>query len=561
MLADVDGALDKALTCFEKSGIRYFQPSKLFPLFFSWTSRFIVSGEAITESHPRGITSQMDLQEINQEYFERLLEYLFHMRGHPDVESKDGIDTLILHILIELDSEKAAIAFAATPNEVVLGEDVVKRLEENQWHCCLALLLSSQTEQSARALELFKLSYQNIESGKVGAVACREEDILQGVTNMLSSPSICQPDFVAEALGWLIHVDVDAAIQIVQYRSDVSPDTILKMLPEGEIRWKYLKFAIQTQESREDGYFHTEFALSLLKAIQHHSEILQTENAGVPHLSMGELVLNEAEIEGISSQSTPALFLRSTLDACISHEKPTSGNIHQTELTEIKRLFRNHTVESPYVEQDIVWEYAESNSKYMAEEQLILACVRGDNRKVLEILIDSFAALDVSILYARLFLSNEDHLALLDMILEHINTQGKSNNVSWGPAGALVASLGDSLDGRRVVQKMPLDIQLSHVMSALQIIFQNLFHRKRSRQIQKALHSSRMSQTLVNVNHRRINAVLIHDASRCSRCHVGLSNKVFVYRHAQQIQGNESDTSEYQHGKPLELYCLHCSSK
>ncbi len=195
------------------------------------------------------------------------------------VECLEGIDTLLMHLLLDLDASREASAFAAVPNRVDSGE-VAARLRARGWTHALATLWAARGEAEA-ALGMWR----DVAGGQSPAHGEQQQpphaphaqqqqrhaeadrrEAIEAAGALLCDPAACPPDLLPQYLPWLLAASPPTAMAVLKARRP-PPASVLPLLPlDGDVRWQYLHHLVHEAGSTEPA-IHTELALQLVEAV------------------------------------------------------------------------------------------------------------------------------------------------------------------------------------------------------------------------------------------------------------------------------------------------------
>lgn len=453
------------------------------------------------------------------------------MREFPGVLNKDGIDTLILHLLIDSDRQDRAIAFSTVSNDII-AELVIDRLKEKRWFHCLAQILSNKPGYSRDAVYYWKQAIDNL-------TLIKDEDEsgnLDGLKRLLVSKDLTTAAEVLEALKWLVEWNSNAALGVIKTRPDVSTDAILEMCPEGDFRWQYLQLATQDDANKQNEFMHTELVKSLATSVE--KEIEMCINKG-HRLDETQTPLQGSFADETHCDDSPSSFIAHILD------QASTKWLHEDfiRLKELRRLLRWHIIQSPCIDLEAAKQYL-SKASGLKEEVAIIACIQGEYKKMTTMLVGDLDGGSVAIQFAKRYLNHKDHLELLDLLLEQVQTQGRGN---WEVVGHFMASLGDSVDIENTINSISGDTSLAGMDMLLQIIFHHIIHSKRQGEVVKSLHLSRLHSLMEKLQQLKAKKIIIDDTVCCSICHLRIGQKVFVVKE----HGSEATTQP-------SMICLKC---
>ena len=436
------------------------------------------------------------------------LDYLFRIRQFPGVLHSDAVDSLIVHLLIDMDSEEAVIAFLSTPNKT-LPPVVGPRLESKQWTQCLALLYSTSKEHISQAIQLWK---QMAEKSPL-----QIKEALPFLEKILSDSTKCDGSMLLEHTSWLASLDEPMALSILQQRTDLPPSIVLENLPDDVVRYRYLKRPSDMRDHRgESRYLNTEIARVLIRMVLQQSS--KSSDGGVDHQIMNDTMTFEGS-------NSAAQFVFQALNRRNSEsDAPCWQAVLDAHLIQYADDMDLAAVE----------ECMASNDMY--RENAILAAVRGEHDSVLRILVGSLNDVSAGMEYIRRFIPAADHQSMLNKhVFENDSVQ------LWDIAGNIIALFESSpVDVVEIIDLMPDDMDLAQGAAALKSIIESIVHRKREKQMSKALGQTTLLSLKKAVKDRERERVNIIDQdTSCDACSLRIGTKICV----------QTDTS---------LLCLNC---
>jgi hypothetical protein len=164
-------------------------------------------------------------------------------------------------------------------------------------------------------------------------------------------------------------------------------------------------------------------------------------------------------------------------------------------------------------------------SKDMYRENAILASVREDHDRVLNILVGALDDVSVGMEYIRRFVPASDHQSMLNKyVLENDSIQ------LWNIAGNILALFESfPVDIKETIELMPNDMDMAQGAAALKRIIESMIHRKREKQMSKALGQSTLLSLKKAVKDReRENVNIIDHDTSCDVCSLRIGTKVCV---------------------------------
>lgn len=148
------------------------------------------------------------------------------------MRARDGLDELLMHLLVDLGARDQAAAFASLPSNRAPLEGVERRLLRRGWDDVLATLCAHRG-QARRALAIFRRDPGAGEAARTAA-------------DLLLDAEACPPALVLEALPWLLGTSAADAMRVLRgRRADLDPDRVLPLLaPGGALRWRFLALVL-----------------------------------------------------------------------------------------------------------------------------------------------------------------------------------------------------------------------------------------------------------------------------------------------------------------------------
>jgi hypothetical protein len=509
-----DGFVSEGIECMEKFRSEPLDPVNILSLFPNYMNTLIEqkisSSSEDTEWSMNDVWMNSNASEtqINGDR-QIILEYLFRIRQFPGVLHSDAVDSLIVHLLIDMDSEDAVIAFLSTPNNTsppVVGP----RLESKQWKQCLALLYSTSKDHISQAIELWKQIAEN------SPVQIREA--LPFLEKILSDPTKCDGSVLLEHTRCLVALDETMALSILGQRTDLPPSTVLVNLPDDMTRYGYLKRTSSMRDHRDESrYLNTELAHVLIRIV-----LQQSAKSLVGASGHEWMVSNDMPIKGSNSA---AQFVFQVL----SRRNSESDGASWRTVLDAHLIQYADDMDLAAVEQCVA-------SKGMYRENAILAAIRGEHDRVLSILVGTLDDVSLGMEYIRRFVPGTDHEQMLNKhVLENNSVQ------LWDVAGNIIALFESSpLDIVGTIGLMPDDMDMAQGAVALKSIIESMVHRKREKQMIKALGQSTLLSLKKAVKDReREHVNIIDQDTSCDACSLRIGTKICV----------KTDTS---------LLCLNC---
>lgn len=488
------GFVRDGLNILEKFTLENQDPTCIFYLFPRYMKHYLDPPSDLQSSDPIwGEQEIKDAPALNND-LESILEYLFRVREFPGISKREGIDTLILHLLIDLDMKDAAVAFLSAPNHAV-PKDLANRLESQKWRQPLALLCKNDPEYLEKAISLWKSLCE--EGGE------DREEALGQIQLTLSDASICRPELVMEHVPWLLDNGYQSsALEIIHSRPDMPVDGVLKILPDVFLKCQYLQIAISGGENRTNSYVHTELALALIQII-----IKYKTDQKIPEFSDAIKTLDDLTE---ANNRSPATFVARSFQ---NMPKPHTM-LHQ-------HLVRH----AQYIDIDFIFGEL---SETMIHEKAIIAATQNDHDEVIRILVNSCSNIPAAIEYIKAFIPSEHQQ---DMLMNHILN---CNLVQpWDIAGQLIASFDTcTIVASNIVDRMPDGMELCNGEQALTRIMQSIIHRRREKEMKRALLRRRLfSMKTATKDWEQANPCNISEQSSCKQCSLKIGNTACVQVH------------------------------
>lgn len=636
MLLMHEGRFLEALVALEHCSPTAFQPAELFPLFPQYTKEWephpsplhwslsgplealeimIDKSPLLRRRHQTTDVSAADTssngsrddvlmnEERLREARQAIVQYLFRARVLPEVSTLDGVDTLLMHLLIDLDAAQEAAAFAAVVPHAIVPELVAERLEHAGWRHALATLWAA-TWNAEPALKIWKElvdsssastvdnSSSTVATGTTTITARSTEtelslrerhEAIQGVTTLLQSEETC-PDIhlVLSYIPWLLNVSHADASHVLSSRNDLKSQDILPLLPMGEeTRWRYLEHLVALESSSTaagdddniDGVesLHTDLAEALIAAIFKAAPELKgepRENSGgggqqrntvARHRSVVPMVLPQATHNSniinngtTTTMTSPPLSVAALVSGMRS-AKPEDA-VDPTE--SLRFRLRSHLETSSKIDYAQILSSLQGTS--LVEERAVVHWRQGDHKAVLRVLAVALDDVNAAVCYASVYLPPEDHRMLLHLLLNPENS-GKGSSTReqprWEDACRVVTLLGNTLDSLEVVRAAPEGMPMPAAVKLMAPLLRERVHRRRSGQLTAALHRSQAAAGAVTLATVEKQHVVVDEGRACPDCHLRLGGKVFVV--VQQQQQQHQQTAQL----PPNAFCLSCWNK
>ena len=644
-----EGRFLEALVALEPCSPSAFQPAELFPLFPQYTKQWephpaplhwslsgplealekmirkspllrrrhqTTDGNAADTGSNGSSRGELIGEERLREAKQAIVQYLFRARVLPEVSTLDGVDTLLMHLLIDLEAAQEAAAFAAVVPHAIVPELVAERLEKVGWRHALAILWAA-TGNAEPALKIWKelidsSSASTIDSSSTGTISrtarstetelsLRErQEAIHGVSSLLQSQETC-PDIhlVLLYIPWLLKVSSADASHVLSSRQDLKFQNILPSLPMGEeTRWRYLEHLISLESPSiaavddddddinrsELKFLHTELAEALIAAIFKISPELKEEeeepierssgsgsydgdqqqrNRVARHRSVLPMVLPQAATHTIDNNGTSTMTTSPPLSvaALVSGMRPPNPEDAVDATESLRFRLRSHLEISLNIDYTQILSSLQGTS--LLEEIAVVHWRQGDHKAVLRVLAVALNDVNAAVCYASVYLPPEDHRMLLNLLL---NPEESGNKLStevqqprWEDACRVVALLGNTLDSLEVVRAAPEGMPMPAAVKLMAPLLRERVHRRRNGQLTAALHRSQAASGAVTLAAVQEQQVVVDEGRACPDCHLRLGGKVFVV--VQQQQQQQQQQQETAPPPPPNVFCLSCWNK
>lgn len=451
--------------------------------------------------------------------------YFSQARELPGVVNKDGVDTLLMNLLIDLDAAEQASAFAAVPN-AVRPELVAERLQSAGWRHALATLWAA-AGHAEPALQIWReladSSTTSTSTSFPSQQSSRERtEAIEGAAGLLKSTRACPAPLVLTYLPWLLSISPGNASQVLIARQDLAASQVLPMLPIGqETRWRYLTHLIDSQPetiilSHQDASeLHTELAMSLIAAIFQAAPQLQRREA------RREAVARHPTAPLPSS--TPSLASQVSVAALVSGGRYPDPDTAIDSTEALRFRLRVHLERSQLLQENSKVLDALQGSALL-EESALIHWRMGNHSATLRLLAVTLRDVGAAVCYASAFLPESDHRSLLHLLLR----PGDGEEPRWEDACRVVAVLGSSLDPLEVVRAAPEDMPMPVAVALMAPLIRERMHRRRHGQMNAGLQKARAAGGVVRQTAAEELNVVIDEGRACPDCHLRLGGKVFV---------------------------------
>lgn len=474
----------ESISYFERC--QHFQPSELFALYSDYTRRWkaqfplkkywslhppLTTLESLFHSHSM---DEKSYSAVQQEANMILVEYFLRLRDVEDILLPDCLDTLLVHLFLDLAESERLESLVKIQNHTLISE-VEKKLNEYGKIHALALLKESHKEYCA-AVELWVdlVKGNRVEMKADQGHFARSLDngkstlevVVVEVARVLQKAS-SNSEAVKRFLPWLMDNSVDDSLTVLNHLA-IPVEQVMHTCQSvrSEFRWRYLDYIVNEKSSMNPNY-HTEYALALV-------DLIEGETA------------REGSLDGESIRPQLLAFLEG------SEFYNAQGVLSRLRKTEL-------------------W-----------PEQVIINGKIGNHKESLRILTFVLKETEGAVAYCERLGTQEGYLLLLDMFL----------NPMEGPplykeAVRLLGSKGASLNPQNVLDALSPDMPLPLAYETLVRMLRERMHRKRSGQILKGIakaHELSIAQERVLSLSEHIE---INEDRACRVCHSRIGTKVF----------------------------------
>ena len=450
---------------------------------------------------------------------------------------KDGVDTLLMHLLIDLEAKQEAAAFAAVPN-AVRPALVSDRLNDAGWRHALATLWAA-TGHAEPALQIWRELADSSTLSSSREDSQERVEAIEGAVGLLKNPKSCPAPLAISYLPWLLSTSPSDASQALIARVDLSPDQILPLLPMGEeTRWRYLMHLVESGTSATSletshaqvistSALHTEFAISLIAAIFEAS----------PRLQRREGHRSDALVRHSTTPLAAATLLppsQISVAALVSGGRVPDPDIAADFVEALRFRLRLHLEKSQFLEDNAKILDALQGSALL-EESAVVHWRMKDHHATLRILAVTLRDVGAAVCYASAFLPESDHRLLLHLLLR----PGGGEQPRWEDACRVVAVLGSSLDPLEVVRAAPEDMPMPIAVALVAPLLRERMHRRRHGQMTTGLQKAKAAAEVARQNAAEEQNVVIDEDKACPDCHLRIGGKVFVIVHHQLKDGDQ----------------------
>lgn len=459
-----------------------------------------------------------------------LLPLLLQARAMEGVQCMPGVDTLLMHLLIDLGAAREAAAFAAVPHHVAAAA-AAPRLQAAGWHHALAALWAAAGDAPAALGVWEQLISGRLPPGDASTAAAQRREALGAAAALLRDRAACDDALALACLAWLLPASQPEALGVLAAR-ELAPADVLPLLPpEGDARWRYL-LHLATDGASADPGVHTQLATALAAAIFRAAPALRRAEDAPPRLTPPRgppvplLPGGEVSVAALVSGGRPPDPAAAAADAA-----GDAGDARQPAAALRARL-RLH------LDGSRLWDPAAVGAALagsaLHEEQAVLHAARGDHPAALRALALTLRDVGAAEAYAAARLPPGEHRLLLHLVL----SPGGGEAPRWADACHVVAALGASLDPLDVLEALPGDTPLAAAAAVVSPMLRERVHRRRQGQVAASLHRARAARAAAARAAAEAVGVTVDDARACPDCRLRLGGKVFVALRARDGAGD-----------------------
>jgi hypothetical protein len=491
--------VEEALGFLAKCG--EFQPCQLFPLFPEYTSSWktqVVRRRYWSMHPPLSSLEELvgrnpDVSTTSKEIKGALVDYLLQSRHEKEIQTDvllaDGVDTLLVQLLLDIGDIEALEQLAAAPNLVVIEQVEVRLCSLGRIHALALLNESHEQHRVAAELWVSLCEKKRIELPSPGSFLTKqlaggpdeEGEGLMAVVPLELARVLrkggAESAAAREFLPWLMERSVDVSLGLLSDLS-LSVEGIMDILQakgtsmaKGS-RGKYLDYVVNVKLSTNPMH-HSEFAIAMI-------DLWKTNTTATTQQ-------DEDENENDTIQSRLEVFL-----------EDSDYYSTQTVLSALKgtRLWA---------------------------EQVIVNKKIGNHKEALHLLTFTMEDRERAVRYCEELGTQEGYLTLLDMLLHPEGDQPPL----YGDAVRLLGSRGASLDPTRVLEALSDTMPMPLAYETLARMLRERQHRKRSGQVLKGLaraHELQIAQDRVLSLSEHIEMT---SERACRVCNLRIGTKVF----------------------------------
>ncbi|KAH7299277.1 hypothetical protein KP509_24G003400 [Ceratopteris richardii] len=411
---------------------------------------------------------------------------------------KEGVDTLLMHLLARLDATDDMEAFAASENSCVV-EELEDMLRQSGRLSTLAFLYETKG-MLEKALQVWKFMAGNMDADipssarRIHKIRNSDQDekldfqlsAAKEASRLLEASS--DEVLVLTHIKWVLKVSQDIAITILssgKREKPISPEVVLAELDPNEVyvRQRYLEWLIQ-EKAEENSHYHTMLAVSLAKSAM---ESLVNDSA-IGDMNDARMLSNDSSSKGSNRQR-----LRAFLESSDKYD-PT-------------------TVLALILDSDF-W-----------REQAILHRKLGDEIRVFQILALKLGDIEAAEQYCMELGRPDAYMRLLNMYLK----PSDGREPMYGAAVHLLELHGTSLDRLQVLEALSLDMPLQLAYETIARMFRSGVHKHRQGQISKHLMRAENFEARLSRLEQRSRHVSITDETFCGSCLTKFGTKLFAF--------------------------------
>ncbi|GAB4818896.1 hypothetical protein N2152v2_005942 [Parachlorella kessleri] len=198
-------------------------------------------------------------EQLRQAAWESLVHYLFRVRMMEGVACPEGVDTLLLLLLVDRGAVREATAFLSIPNKADT-KAAAEALQAQGWRHALATLWAARGDAEC-ALHIWRQLVEGALAGQQdpGLHAAERQEALESAAELLRDPRACPDATVPGSLAWLLPASPAVALSVLTARP-LDPHAVLAALSrDSDVRWQYLDHlvgcmaAAAAQESNSNG--------------------------------------------------------------------------------------------------------------------------------------------------------------------------------------------------------------------------------------------------------------------------------------------------------------------
>mmetsp|Transcript_12664 Transcript_12664/g.35634 ORF Transcript_12664/g.35634 Transcript_12664/m.35634 type:complete len:943 (+) Transcript_12664:317-3145(+) len=438
-----------------------------------------------------------------------IAEYLNEVRDKAGASPADGIDTLLLRLLIDTEDVEGLERLVSEPNLISIAD--VQAVLEGAGRSHALALLGAQQGRHGTALRI----WHELANGRRREAPATTGVVAKAASTGAANPAahvalLCVRDLllgrlagrrrlsggstevpvrtVMEYLPWLLDSGEGAArgrlgLQVMCARQLPVPE-VLRMLEQrpGHLRWKYLLHVIRNQGD-EDTAHHSDLAFLLTDAILDR----MAEQPAVAGRSAGADDYMEDTLEDMHAK----------LQAFLS----------DSTLYNVQAVLRR-------MQGTALW-----------QEQVILHSKTGNHGQALRLLVIRIRDVKQALEYCSKPGRSGCHLQLLRILL----SPGPGEEPMLQEACLLLNSAGGSdLDPMEVLTAMAGDLPLTRALPTLERILRERIHRARDRRLVCSLQRSVNLEAKGELAEAQQRSVVITEERACPWCHTRIGTRMFA---------------------------------